>query len=79
MEVASLRCADVAGDALPLPAEVVDAGEVDEHVVALLVAEVGAGLDDPCGVDDECRLAARLDRLDDPGNPGRHSATPRMS
>ena len=59
--------ADVAGDPLGAPAEVVDAAEVGEHVEPLLVAQVRARLDDPRRVDDERRLAVRLERLDDPG------------
>jgi hypothetical protein len=78
VEVAALGGADVPGDALPAPAEVVHAREVDELVVALLVAEVRARLDDPGGVDDERGLAVCLDRLDDPGYAGGHSATPRI-
>src|SRR4029079_4840696 len=70
--------ADVPGDALAAPAEVVHAREVDELVVALLVAEVRARPDDPGGVDDERGLAVCLDRLDDPGYAGGHSATPRI-
>ena len=82
VEVAARGRADVAGDAVPAPAEIVGCGDVDEHVEPRLVAEVGAGLDDARGVDDQRRLAVLLARLDEPRSrlvPGAaHSATPRM-
>ena len=74
-----MRGADVPGDTGRAPAEVVDARDVDERVVALDVTQVDARLDDPGRVDDERRLAVRLDGLDDAGDGGAHSATPRIS
>ena len=50
-EVAAARGADVAGDALAAPAEVVGRDEVDAHVEAELVACVLAGLADLAGLD----------------------------
>ncbi len=70
---------DVARDAGAGPAEVVDAGDVDEDVEPLGVAQVRACLDDPRGVDDERGLSVGLERLGDAGHARRrHSATPRI-
>jgi len=62
------------------PAEVVDRCDVGQEAEALLVAEVRARLDQPSGVDDECRLVVSLLALDET----RYSfegqlATPRIS
>ena len=65
VEVAARRRADVPGDALLAPAEVVRGGDVAQEVEPLLVAEVRARLDEACRVDDEGRLAECLARLDD--------------
>ena len=47
MQIAPVRRADVAGDLLLAPAEVVGDRDVGEEVEAVLVAERGAGLDEP--------------------------------
>ena len=62
------------------PAEVIDRGDVGEEVEAFLVAEVGAGLDDPRRVDDERRLAVLVAALDEARNALEGQlATPRIS
>ena len=66
--VAALGGAEVAGDALARPVEVVGGRDVREEVVALLVAEVQGGLDESRGLDDDGRLAVRALLLDEPGN-----------
>jgi hypothetical protein len=63
VQVAAAAGADVAGDALLAPAEIVGRGDVGEEVVALLVAEVLAGLAQERGLDDEGRLAVGRLRL----------------
>jgi hypothetical protein len=63
VQVAALDGADVARDAVLAPAEVVGRRDVREEAEALLVAQVQACLDQPCALDDERRLAVRLDRL----------------
>ena len=81
VQVAPGGGADVPGDALLAPAEVVGRGDVAQDVEAVLVAQAGARLDQPRRVDDERRLAERLPRLDEAGNARvrGHSATPRIS
>ena len=68
MDVAAGLGADVTRHSRFRPAEVVDAGHVDEDVEPLGVAEVRARLDDPRGVDDERGLTVGLERLDDATN-----------
>ena len=77
VNVAPRRRADVAGDLLLAPAEVVGRGDVGEEVEAVLVAQRRAGLDETCGIDDERRLAERLARLDDAGHDA-YALTPRL-
>jgi len=80
VEIAASGRAVVAGDAGLSPAEVVGWRDVGEEVEALLVAEVGARLDEPRGIDDERRLVVRLRALDEPRDAlVRQLATPRIS
>src|SRR5256714_7466277 len=60
VEVAAGGRADVAGDALLPPAEVVRRRDVREEREPLLVAEVKRRLDEPLGLDDHRLLAVRL-------------------
>ncbi len=67
--------ADVAGHALPAPAQVVDRGDVREEVVAQGVAQVQPGGNELGRLDDDRCLAVRLVDLDEAGNRlERHSA-----
>jgi hypothetical protein len=52
VEVSPADGADVAGDAVAAPAEVVGCGDVGEDVEALDVSQVLTGLDEPRGIDD---------------------------
>src|SRR5439155_4319809 len=77
VEVAPGYRPDVAGDTLAAPAEVVRRGDVREKVEAELVAQVQCGLDEPCGNDNERRLAVGLLDLDGAGDAVQvHEATP---
>src|SRR5436190_1820418 len=59
------------------PPEVVGCGNVDEHVEAALVAKEGTGLDEPCRVDHDRRLAKCLVFSDQAGDATEgHSAPP---
>src|SRR5690348_14707165 len=80
-EVAAARGADVAGDALAAPAEVVGRDDVDAHVEAELVARVLAGLADPLLLDRHRRHLGPLAVRDVAGNPRPvgHVATPTRS
>src|SRR5918912_2391435 len=79
-EVAPGRGADVAGDALLPPAEVVRRRDVRKEREALLVAEVEGRLDEPLGLDDDGLLAVLVLLPHVAGNvlPA-HEATPRTS
>src|SRR5207247_7716134 len=78
VDVAAGRRADVARDRRA-PAEVVGWRDVGQEVEALVVAKVRAGLDEAGGIDDEGRLAVRLDRADEPGDAlGGHQPTPTL-
>ena len=59
VEVAAAGGADVAGDALVAPVEVVGRRRCREEVEAVLVAQVLARLEEPRRLDDERRLAVR--------------------
>src|SRR5581483_7223106 len=73
--------AEVAGDAVLAPAEVVGGGDVGEEAEVELFAEVETGLAQPSRVDDERRLPVRLLRLDEARDAlvGIQLATPRIS
>ena len=60
VEVAAGGGADIAGDALAAPAEVIGRDDVCEHVEPELVAGVQAGVAEPLTLDDHGRLAVRL-------------------
>jgi hypothetical protein len=80
VEVATAGRADVAGDAVPAPAEVVRRRDVGEEVEPLDVPEVRAGFDQAGRIDDERRLVVRLAGLDEAGNAlVSQDATPRIS
>jgi hypothetical protein len=80
VQVAAAGCADVTGDALCAPAEVVRGGDVREEVEAQLVTQVQRGLDQTWRVDDNGRLAVLLLNLDEPGyTVVVQDATPRIS
>jgi hypothetical protein len=66
VQVAAVDGADVARDAVLAPAEVVGRRDVREEAKVPLVAQVEACLDQACRLDDERRLAVRLDRLYEP-------------
>jgi hypothetical protein len=77
VEIASVRRGDVARDAGLPPAEVVGRRDVGQEREALLVAQVGAGLEEPRRPDDERGLTVRLPALDEPRDL--QLATPRIS
>jgi hypothetical protein len=80
VEVTAFVRADIPGDALLAPAEVVGGRDVGEEVEAELVAQVEAGLDEARRVDDERRLTVGLLRLDQAGYAAEiQEATPRIS
>jgi hypothetical protein len=80
IDVAAGGGPEVAGNLALAPAEVVDGRDVREEVESLLVAEVGARLDEPRRVDDERRLAVRVLALDEARNAFEGQlATPRIS
>jgi hypothetical protein len=80
VQVAAARRADVPGDALAAPAQVVGRGDVREEVEPELVADVAGGLDEPRGVDDDRCLAVPLLDLDESRNAVEvQDATPRIS
>jgi hypothetical protein len=80
IEVAAACRADVAGDAVTAPAEVVGRRDVGQEVEALDVAQVRARLDQPRRIDDEGCLAVRLAGLDEAGDAlVGQDATPRIS
>ena len=80
MDVAPGGGADVAGDALPAPTEVVRGGDVREEREPVRVAEVGRSREQRVRLDDQRRLAVGLARLDEPGDAVEAQlATPRSS
>jgi hypothetical protein len=80
VEVAAAGRADVAGDAVAAPAEVIGRSDVREEVEAFAVAQVLARLDQPGRIDNQGRLAVRLAGLDEAGDAFvGQLATPRIS
>src|SRR5207247_7599580 len=80
VQVAARRVAPVAGDRALVPAQVVDRRHVREEAEVELVAQVEAGLHEPCRIDDERRLPMLFDPLHHTGDrfvP--QLATPRIS
>jgi hypothetical protein len=80
VDVPSGRRADVAGDALRPPAEIVGGCDVREEVEPLLVPQVEGGVDEPGGLDDDGGLAVRLGVRDVAGDAAEvQLATPLIS
>jgi hypothetical protein len=80
VQIASARRADVTGDTLRAPAEIVGRRDVRQVVEAQLVAKVKGGLDETRRIDDECGLAVPFENFDEPGDAVVvQDATPRIS
>ena len=81
VDVAPARVAPVAGDARAVPAEVVGGGHIGQEVEAGLVAEPERRLAQALALDDDRRLAVRLQLLHQPGDALelRHCPAPRIS
>jgi len=80
VQVAAARRADVAGDTLCAPAEVVGRRDVREVVEAKLVPQVQGGLHETGRIDDDRCLAVSFLNLHEPGDTVVvQDATPRIS
>ena len=80
VQIAAARRADVAGDTLCAPAEVVGRRDVREVVEAKLVPQVQGGLHETGRIDDDRCLAVSFLNLHEPGDTVVvQDATPRIS